>query len=613
MIQLNEKQKAAANFINGIAAVVATPGSGKTITMTHRIGNLVKNGVSPESILGLTFTRNAAQAMRDRLKSVLGKKASKVTLSTIHSFCHSLLRNEGRSFEILHGKDQVVFLRKIIGKCKIKNIPTGMILREIGLAKNNLVSVDDFKALYQGEEVMQLIAKVYESYETQKKRNLMLDFNDLLVETHTLLNNNEEVKDKYRQTYRHILVDEFQDTNPAQMEILKLLVGNRNGHESSFWICGDDWQSIYSFTGASIGNILNFDKTFPKGRQFVLDLNYRSTPEILAACQNLIDNNTRKIEKTLRTNNNSGDEVILLTATNEEDEGVQIVNEVRDLVEAKGFAHTEMAVLYRANSQSRVIEEAFSQYQIPYHIENGLNFYQRHEVKTLLDYLRLIVDSDSDEGDEAFRCVINTPNRYIGRSFMSDLEAFADRSDLHLYPALKSMRIEIPYIRKYVREFTTFIDPLVKDAGKMEPAELIHILREGLDYDRYITDDDIPSPDDSRIENINQLQIAANRYKDVSALLNYTDTFRDEVSHDKDGVHLMTIHKAKGLEFPVVFVIGLIDGILPNKQGDIEEERRIAFVAMSRAMKRLYLAHSYNYLGRAVKQSPFLGESLNHQ
>jgi DNA helicase-2/ATP-dependent DNA helicase PcrA len=613
MIELNEKQKAAAEVLNGVAAVVAVPGSGKTITMTHRIGNLVRHGASPESILGLTFTRNAAQAMRDRLKPVLGRKAGKVTLSTIHSFCHSLLRNEGRAFEILHGKDQVVFIRKVAAKCKVKNIPTGLILREIGLAKNNLISAAEFKTLYQGDEVMQVIAQVYATYDLHKQRNMLLDFNDLLVETHNLLKTNTEVREKYRQTYRHVLVDEFQDTNPAQMEILKLLAGNQNGRDSSFWICGDDWQSIYAFTGASIGNILNFDQAFPNGRQYVLDLNYRSTPQILAACQNLIHHNSRKIEKTLRTDNQGGDKVIVLTATNEEDEAVCVVNEIKDLNEARGFGHKDMAVLYRANSQSRVIEEAFSQYEIPYHIENGMNFYQRMEVKTLLDYLRLVISPDSDQGDEAFRCVINVPNRYIGRSFMSDLETHALRSRLHLYPALKSMRIEVPYVRKYVRDFIGLIDPLMKDAGKMEPAELIHILREALDYDRYVTDDDIPSPDDSRIENINQLQIAANRYKDVSSLLNYTDTFRDEISHDKDGVHLMTIHKAKGLEFPIVFVIGLVDGILPNKQGDIEEERRIAFVAMSRAMKVLYLSHSYNYLGRKVKRSPFLEETQVNQ
>jgi DNA helicase-2/ATP-dependent DNA helicase PcrA len=547
------------------------------------------------------------------LTPVLGRKANKVTLSTIHSFCHNLLRNEGRSFEILHGKDQIVFIRKIAGKCKVKNIPTGMILREIGLAKNNLVSVDEFRALYQGEEIMELIAQVFEAYDKKKQRTLLFDFNDLLVETHNLLKTKSEVREKYQQTYRHVLVDEFQDTNPAQMEILKLLVGNTNGNESSFWICGDDWQSIYAFTGASIGNILNFHKAFPNARQFVLDLNYRSTPQILKVCQNLISHNTRKIEKTLQTNNQGGDEVIILTAMNEEDESVRIVNEIRDLVEAKGFAHKEIAVLYRANSQSRVIEEAFSQYEIPYHIENGMNFYQRHEVKTLLDYLRLIIDPNSEDGDEALRCVINTPNRYIGRSFMSELEAYAGHGDLHLYPALKSMRIEVPYIKKYAREFIGLLDPLMMDAKKMEPAELIHILREGLDYDRYITDDDIPGPDDSRIENINQLQIAANRYKDVASLLNYTDTFREEISHDKDGVHLMTIHRAKGLEFPVVFLIGMVDGILPNKQGDIEEERRIAFVGMSRAMKLLYLSHSHNYLGRAAKRSPFLEEIQTNQ
>jgi len=437
-----------------------------------------------------------------------------------------------------------------------------------------------------------------------------MDLNDLLTETYKLLKENQDVRKKYQEQYSHILVDEFQDTNPAQMGILRLLVSGRNGN-SSFWVCGDDWQSIYAFTGASVSNILNFQEMFKNSRQYILDMNYRSTPEILDVCQKLIAHNTRKIEKTLRTDNTNGDSVIALAGVNEEDESLQIVNEIKDLLENRDYRYSDIAVLYRANCQSRIIEESFSKYKIPYHVENGMSFYSRFEVKTLLEYLRFINDPDSEEGDDALKKIINVPNRYIGRSFITVLEEQAVSKDKHLYQALKTMKIEVPYLRKYIKQFIEIIDPLIRDKSQLEPAEMIGILREALEYDRFITDDDIPSPDDEKIANINQLQLAATRYSDIKSLLNYTGSFRDETSNNKNGVSLMTIHKAKGLEFPVVFVTGLMEGLLPHKNGDMEEERRIAFVGISRAMRQLYLTYSATYAGRPVKRSPFLEEMLS--
>jgi DNA helicase II / ATP-dependent DNA helicase PcrA len=607
VIRLNDQQKAASDFTHGIACVIAVPGAGKTLTMSHRIGNLVKKGVPPESILGLTFTRNAALAMRKKLQPVLNDKASRVTLSTIHSFSLNLLKNEGRSFELLIGSEQIKFIKKILKKLKIRNIPSGMVLREIGLAKNNLITTEEFKDLYNGDDTLMKIYDVYHAYEKDKHTKLLMDFNDLLVETLTLLKKDKEVKKKYQNTYKHTLVDEFQDTNPAQLHLLKELIDTSN-EDSSFWVCADDWQSIFSFTGASVGNILNFNKNFKNSKQFILNMNYRSTPQVLEVCQNLISHNTKKIEKTLRTNNPSGDNVVIIEASNEEDEGIQIINEIKDLTEVAGHQHKEIAVLYRANNLSRVIEDSLKQNKIPYHIENGTSFYERTEVKVLLNYLRLINDNDSDDGNDALKNVINIPNRYIGRRFMTDLEQFAEKRNANLYQGLKSMPVDVPYLRKYVKEFISIIDPLIKNKDQIEPSEMVHILREGLDYDRFIAEDDIPSPDDSKIENVNQLQIAANKYTNINSLLNYTDSFKEEQSKDKNGVSLMTIHKSKGLEFPVVFVIGWMEGVLPNKQGDIEEERRIGFVAMSRAMQKLYLSYPRNYQGRSINPSRFLDE-----
>jgi DNA helicase-2/ATP-dependent DNA helicase PcrA len=401
MNRLNPEQEEAASFKEGIAAVVACPGSGKTRTMIERIARLVTNHrIAPESILGVTFTRNAAEEMRNRLKPVLGDLAERVMLSTVHGFCFWVLKNEGYVFEILYGKEQIIFMRDVIKKLRFRELPPAMVLREISLSKNNLVSADDMQVLYEGDKTMLKVAEVYRRYDEEKRKKMLLDFDDLLVETYKLLEQDEQVKSKYQSIFRHVLVDEWQDTNPVQLEILRLLIDG-DSQDASFWVCGDDWQSIYAFVGASLGNILNFKEMFPQSKEYILNLNYRSTPQIIKACQRLIQNNVRKIDKTLETHNEDGEEVVVLESSSEGGEGLSIVNEIMDLVHRKGLAHKDIAVLYRANFQSRVIEEVFSQHKIPYHIENGLNFYSRSEIKILLDYLRLIVNPASDVGDEA--------------------------------------------------------------------------------------------------------------------------------------------------------------------------------------------------------------------
>jgi len=613
-LELNKEQLAAADFLNGICVVVAVPGSGKTLTMTHRIGNLVKkHGIAPENILGLTFTRNAADAMREKLVPVLDDMASRVQLSTIHSFCHYLLRNEGITFNVLSGKNQIVFIRDVMKQLRIKDLSIGMVLREISLAKNNLIDVNEFRALYEGDNSMVKVGDIYEAYDREKSKKLLLDFDDLLVKSFRLLNENDVVREKYRGTFKHLLVDEYQDTNPLQNEIFKILVDN-TGNGSSFFVVGDDYQSIYGFTGASVSNIINFRDLFPSAEQLILNLNYRSTPQILQACQNLIQHNLKKINKELRTDNPDGDDVIVLESSSEETEALNLVSEINDLVKRQNYAYPDIAVLYRCNFQSRVIEETLQQHKIPYHIENGLCFYDRREVKILLDYLRFIADPNSDAGEEALRNVINIPNRYIGRKFMTDLDDFQSGSNMHLYEKLKSMPVDLPYIRKNVREFIQFVDPLIEDSANEQPAELIQLLRVALDYDRFITDDDMPSPDDVKIENLNQLVMAAARFNDISSFLDYTETFQNEsVSDNRDGLKLMTVHRSKGLEFPVVFLVGLVENILPSKKGNLEEERRICFVGMSRAMKLLYLSHSLTYLGQPAKKSIFLDEILGNK
>ena len=606
MVELNEQQKKAAEFLDGIAVVIAVPGSGKTLTMTHRISHLVsQQGIAPETILGLTFTRNAAKAMRRRLAPLLDDLAERVMLSTIHSFCHYLIRNEGKAFTLLCGKYQLQFLRDILKDLKVKNLSLGMILREISLAKNNLVSLDEFRALYEGDSTMLKVAEVFEEYEFRKAKKMLLDFDDLLLEALRLLDESEEVRDKYRESFQHLLVDEFQDTNPAQMEVVKRLM-NESTNGSSLWVCGDDWQSIYAFNGASIENILNFQKMFPGSQCFLLNENYRSTPQILAACQNLIQHNERRIDKRLTTQNPDGEDIVILECSSEEDESIQVCNEIRELVEGGHYAYKDIAVLYRANFQSRTLEETFSQHEIPYSIEKGMNFYQRREVRVLLDYMRLI---HVPESNEALKTILNVPNRYIGKKFLADLEVYATEQNEPLYASLKSMPIAPAYLNRSVRDFVNLMDPLIESRETLEPVELVRTLRNELDYDRFISEDEVLNPDDSKVENLDQLELAASRFNSIEAFLDHTETFQDtSKGKDKNGVSLMTIHKAKGLEFPVVFLVGLVEGILPSSKGNLEEERRICFVGMSRAMHLLYLSYSLLYLGQPAIKSPFLDE-----
>jgi len=613
MSEMNPKQREAAEFKEGIASVLAIPGSGKTRVLMERICCLINQyGVPPENLLCVTFTRNAAEEMRSRLVPVLGDLSSRVRLSTIHSFCLNLLKVEGRVFEILSGKKQLVLLKDIMKRLKVKDLTVGTVLREISLAKNNIIDPTEFKTLFEGDKTMIKIADIYWVYDDEKTNKMFLDFDDLLLETYNLLKENKDVREKYRDRFTSIMVDEFQDINPVQFEILRLLVREKSENvSSSFFITGDDAQSVYGFNGASVSNILNFQSMFPGSQQFILDINYRSTPQILMVCKNLIQHNVKQIHKDFKTDNPEGDDVVVLEASNEETEARGVVNEIVDLIERKGFEYSDIAVLYRANFQSRYVEEAFLQNKIPYHVSSGQTFYDRYEVRCLLDYLQVIKNHDSEESDEALMNILNVPVRYVSNKVKDQLKAYCRERGIHLYQGLKSMIITVAYVRKLIKEFVAFMDELIATTETLEPVQAIQQIRTIFDYDRYIVDEDIPSPDDIKISNINQLQLAAARYSNIGAFLEYTDSFHDEaIADDKEGVSLMTVHKAKGLEFPVVFVIGLVEGLMPSGKGNLEEERRICFVAISRAMRLLFLSYPLNYLGQPSKKSIFLDEIL---
>jgi len=473
--------------------------------------------------------------------------------------------------------------------------------------------VDEFRDLFTGDKTMIKIADIYERYDDLKFKKMLLDFDDLLIQVFILLRDNPAIKEKYLEMFNSVLIDEFQDTNPVQLEILKLLI-TENKDNSSFWVCGDDHQSIYGFAGASVGNILNFKTMFPLSEQFILELNFRSTKKIVQACSNLAMHFKRQIHKEFKTNNVKGDDVIVLESSNEMTEALALVREITDLVQRKGYKYNEIAVLYRANFQSLYPEEAFLQNKIPFYIQGGQNFYTRREVKILLDYLRVINDPDCDEADDALLNILNAPVRYISNKSKAELKEFCDKKDIHLYQGLKETRFDTPFVRKNIREFINFLDPLIQAVDTFRPSELLKLLRNNLDYDRFIVDEDLPTIDDVIIENLNHLQLSAARYDDIKSFLEYTDTFEDSnISENKDGVSLMTIHKSKGLEFKVVFLFGLVENLLPSAKGNIEEERRICFVAISRAMELLFLSYPLSYLNQPSKKSIFIDEILGNK
>lgn len=611
MSNLTPEQLQAAESRSRVVAVIAVPGSGKTRTMMERIGILVNEyGIAPENILSLTFTRSSAEEMAYRLSKVLGDRAKRVHLSTIHSFCYYLLKREGIVFEIVSGKDQLILIKEVIKQLKINELSVGTILREVSLAKNNLIDVQELRDLFGGDKTMMKIADIYERYEELKEKKMLLDFEDLLVRSYELLEGNQEIRRKYLDMFPSVLVDEFQDTNPLQLSLMKLLI-SEDDENSSFFVVGDDAQSIYGFCGASVGNILNFKTMFPTSEQFILDLNFRSSQRIVQACSNLATHFKRQIPKNFRTNNVEGEDVIVLESSNEVTESMALVAEITDLVERRGYAYKEIAVLYRANFQSLYPEEALLQNKIPFLIQGGQHFYSRREVKILLDYLRVINDPDCDEADVALLNILNAPVRYFSGKDKEELKEFCSKTSTHLYQGLKSIEFDKIFVRKNVHQFIDLMDTLVETVDALGPAEILKVLREKLDYDRYIIDEDIPTADDVIIENLNQLQLSAARYDNIASFLEYTDSFADsKMSEDKDGVSLMTIHKSKGLEFSVVFVIGMVENILPSAKGNIEEERRICFVAISRAKDLLFLSYPLSYLNQPSKRSIFIDEIL---
>jgi DNA helicase-2/ATP-dependent DNA helicase PcrA len=451
------------------------------------------------------------------------------------------------------------------------------------------------------------VAEAFRVYEEWKRKEALLDYDDLLIRCWKLLKNDKRVLRHCQERFGYILVDEFQDTNLAQFEIIRLITPP----QENLFVVGDDWQSIYGWRGAAPENIIEFDRIFPEAVTIKLEQNYRSTKAILQSAGRLIAMNQLRTEKTIWTRNPEGMPVELIDAEDPEREAASIVDRLKSLVRGNGTRFSNVSILYRTNAQSRALEDECIRQKVPYHVVGSLGFYDRREIRDMIAYLRLIHDLDDDE---AMLRIVNVPSRYLGKSFIRELEGTARAKGKSLFISLGG-RFSRPYMARSAGLFQKLIMGLRYDYEKKLP-DLLGRIRRLTEYDRYICRDEEVTPDDSRIQNLNELAVALARFERIEDFLFYVDQVKARMRETTtdDRVNLMTLHKSKGLEFAVVFLAGCCQGLLPHQRsldgGDLEEERRLCYVGMTRAMERLYLSYPKTYQGKPMPVSQFVGEAL---
>lgn len=632
MDSLNQQQKQAVMHTDGPLLLLAGAGSGKTRVLTHRAAWLVgEKGVNPYHILAITFTNKAAGEMRERIDKIVGFGAEAIWVATFHATCVRILRRYidrlgfDTNFTIYDADDQKVLMKDI---CKKMQIDTKIhkertFLNVISSAKDQLLDPAAFRLKTIGDFGKSRQADVYAEYQAALKKNNALDFDDLIVKTVELFRNDREVLNNYQERFRYIMVDEYQDTNTAQFELIRLLAGKYH----NLCVVGDDDQSIYKFRGANIHNILNFEKVFPDAAVIKLEQNYRSTGTILDAANGVISQNRGRKEKSLWTENEKGEKIPFLQFENGYEEAEFVCGDVERRVAKGEFTYKDCAVLYRTNAQSRLFEECFVAANIPYKIVGGVNFYARKEIKDLLAYLKTI---DNARDDLAVRRIINIPKRGIGATTIGRVQSFADGQNISFYEALKKTE-EIPSIGKAAAKIETFVMFIQALRSKLEFISLAELMEEILETTGYLKELELEETPEAqaRIENINELIskiVAYDREHDHPTLNGFLEEVAlvadiDTVDEDSDYVLLMTLHSAKGLEFPNVYLVGLEDGLFPGYMSitsddptEIEEERRLMYVGITRAMKRLSVSSArmrmtrgdvhYNAVSRFVREIP---------
>ncbi|HZW39791.1 MAG TPA: UvrD-helicase domain-containing protein [Ignavibacteriaceae bacterium] len=603
---LNAEQKKAVEYDGGPELIVAGAGSGKTKVLTYKIAYLIEHGYEPGSILALTFTNKAANEMKSRIKDLIGNKANELWMGTFHSIFARILRIEAKyinysnNFSIYDAEDSLSLVQNIISNFNIdlEAITPGAVRHKISYLKNHMIMPSQFRKTAEKSMVNEKIADIYDEYQKRLIENNSLDFEDLLLKPITLFEDNQKVHQKYRKKFGYILVDEFQDTNKAQYELVKMLV-TRDGKIS---VVGDDAQSIYSWRGANFQNIIDFQKDYPKHKIFRLEQNYRSTKTILKAADSVIRHNLQQIPKTLWTENPEGDLITLIKCSDEKDEAYQIAKNVKQDISKKKLAMKDFAVLYRTNAQSRALEDIFRREKIPYHIIGGIEFYKRKEVKDVIAYLRVLVNQNDEE---SLLRIMNFPQRGIGSTTIKRMIAFARRHDISMFDTMSRVFEVIDIkerIQKNVKAFRLLLEKYIALKDKLSLGELSRALIDDLGILRMFKEENTPESM-ARFENINELLGALSEFSQTDAKI---EQFLEDVSlvsdvdmyeEQKNAVTLMTIHSAKGLEFPIVFISGCEEDIFPlsNKfstDASLEEERRLFYVALTRAKIKAYLLHA---------------------
>ncbi len=605
---LNPAQLAAVEYIDGPQMIVAGAGSGKTKVLTYKIAYLLKKDFTPESILALTFTNKAANEMKERIKELIGKKADDLWMGTFHSVFAKILRTEAKhinyksNFSIYDTIDSTSLVSNIMTDLNIdlENLSTNSVRHRISFLKNHMITPKEFRSKHVNSFQEEKIADVYVEYQKRLIEFNAMDFDDLLLKPIELFNDKKHILQKYKSRFEYLLVDEFQDTNKAQYELLKLLV-SRSGLIS---VVGDDAQSIYSWRGANIGNMRDFGKDFPKYKLFKLEQNYRSTRMILKAADSVIKNNKDQVIKTLWTENEEGEPVMLLKCADEKDEASQISKYIKQELTKKKLVFNDFAILYRTNAQSRAMEDIFRREKIPYTIIGGLEFYKRKEVKDVVAYLR-VISNQNDE--ESLLRIMNFPQRGIGSTTVIRMIAFARKHDISLFQTMGRVFEVIDIkerIQKNVKQFKTLLDKYIGLKDKLSVGELTRAMVDDLGLIRMFKEE---GTQDSlqRMENISQLLASLSEFSAANSdakLEQYLEEVSliadiDNYSETKNCVTLLTVHSAKGLEWPIVFVSGCEEEIFPiaNKflsDASVEEERRLFYVALTRAKKKAYITHA---------------------
>ncbi len=605
---MNAEQKRAVVCTEGPLLILAGAGSGKTKTLTHRAAYILANHMAqPANILAVTFTNKAAGEMRSRVAGLLGKdpldRSFMPYMGTFHSICVRILRHDGehsgipRSFVIWDESDRQAAIKQAARQAGIdeKSFPARLLTSLISGAKNEMVGPEEFQSTSEYSPAARAAAKVYPLYEKMLKEGSALDFDDLIGRTVDMLAGHEQLRQKWQAQFKYVMVDEYQDTNSAQYKLVKLLTGTHQ----NIAVVGDDWQSIYSWRGADFRNILNFEKDYPRCTIIKLEQNYRSTKNILDAAHLIISKNSLRSDKKLWTAASAGSPIQVLQVSTERGEGEAVVRRIQSAVDIKARSYKDFAILYRTNAQSRALEEVFVHHGIPYRIYGGVRFYDRKEIKDILAYLRLIYQPDDSA---SFERIVNVPARGIGAKSLLSFNSWRQAQSLSLGEALagSSGCLDItPKARAGLTELADIVASFRLQMDELLPASLIDSLIRRLDYLKFMQDG--TPQGEARVENVKELLSVAAEYSDAG-LAGFLEEVSlvsdlDQADMSDDAVVMMTLHSAKGLEFPVVFITGLEESVFPHSRSlydpaEMEEERRLMYVGMTRAKQELFLAYA---------------------